>query len=609
MLLDRCDTSAALRLSHPPFDSPENRESDPGVVPETPVLSRKRRHNLFGRADLAYIYRRAKDLIIQHKLLRITRYEEQDGIRQLTICNLWRIERLPDASIRTLNFNLVTTSWEEVRSTNDWYQWPEMPFYPIEQTKSLGWWKDIIKGAIWKALIAAGYSGELKKKKGMKPGQMAYFLLNQYVGGTVYLDKFDAYGYPLTKETPGRLDPETMKAGARALRAAFFQHILDHEVLSAVLAINYRECGFRRYLQFARYRSGLLKVAAEHRNLLPLLPGINPDQWSRNDLFSRKLWVKDGRKSTAIDRYPVQPYPIQARKSGRLITDCDSILGPYVGSFDSAAVWRWLSKASSLIVRAWYMNHTSQFGYHSANYVIANMALANINAKAPVCAYVKLICNSYYLRDKDYAVSSQIQQLYRLYFAHAANLWKENGYAVVREWVKDVDQKSIIHDMLDWLEAEGFAQGFPNKRATWTSLLRRSDDWHRRIAIDCMEHELNGKTLEWVSLLPETVIDDIAFAPLTNSRALAVEGYELKHCIGNYVDMCNKGRYRAYSVLEPDGSRSTLGFSVQSRTATLDQHRGKHNGPISPAAKEAGRLFVEAYQQALREKKGGWQHG
>ncbi|MEX3606638.1 MAG: hypothetical protein VB142_11420 [Burkholderia sp.] len=65
-----------------------------------------------------------------------------------------------------------------------------------------------------------------------------------------------------------------------------------------MLAIDYRDSAFLRYLRYARLRPALVKVATEHRNLLPLLsPGITPEQWGRDDLFSRKLWVRDGRKS------------------------------------------------------------------------------------------------------------------------------------------------------------------------------------------------------------------------------------------------------------------------------------------------------------------------
>lgn len=599
MFLDRCGAIAdALRLSPPSFDFSACRESEPREVHEAPLTHRKRRRNAFGRSDLADTYRKAKDLIVEHKLFRIAQYEELGDVRQLTICNLWRIERLPDASIRTLEFRLLTGVWEEVRSLE---HWPEVPFYPIKKTQSLDWWRSVARQAVWKALVAAGYldlprfqteitdwkqdaNGYLvpppNAKKEMTKSSMAYRLITRYIGRQG--------GYNAKRKTydwkDGFLSPESMMAGARALRAAFFQHFLDRDVLSAMLAIDYHDSGFLRYLRYARLRPALVKVATEHRNLLPLLPGINPEQWGRDDLFSRKLWVRDGRKSTALDRRPIRFAKGQGFSQWQQRT-------PYQ-SFDVAAAWRWLSKASSVIVREWSGKN---------NTIIANLALANVSAKAPVYAYVWVLREAQRL-DR-YGVSPRIQQLLRLFLTHCAKLWKEKGYKEVRLWLRDNNQ-SRLSIMLDYLDAEGFAQGFPDKHSTWSALLRRCDDWHRRIAIERMEHELGSvQMLEWASLVPENIIDEIMFTPINDSRALAVEGYEMHHCVGQYAGWCHRGKYRVFSVKEPDGSRSTLGFEIRRRKVLWDQHMGKYNGPISPAALDAGKQLAGAYQQALEASK------
>ena len=111
-----------------------------------------------------------------------------------------------------------------------------------------------------------------------------------------------------------------MDSGARTLRAIWWDHFVDRDVLSALLGITWRQWTVAEYLKYARYRPALLKVAAEHRNLLPVLMEINPQQWGRDDLFSRKLWVRDGRKSTAhpgrpTDESPDRPF--RTRKNRR----------------------------------------------------------------------------------------------------------------------------------------------------------------------------------------------------------------------------------------------------------------------------------------------------
>ncbi|MEQ0866971.1 hypothetical protein, partial [Pseudomonas aeruginosa] len=166
---------------------------------EEPAVPRRARE-AFGRADLAKVYRQAKDLIITHKLFRLVRYAELEGVRQLTISNLWRIERFADGAIRILEHDLAHDAWVEVE---DLAGWPEVPFFPVRETRTLDWWREIARKAIWKALNAAGYAelpqhrrlvtrwvevkgspfpvpapGQLE----MSPARMAYRLLERYIG-------------------------------------------------------------------------------------------------------------------------------------------------------------------------------------------------------------------------------------------------------------------------------------------------------------------------------------------------------------------------------------------------------------------------------------------
>lgn len=60
------------------------------------------RSTLFGRKDLLEVYRRAKDFIIRYKLLRMCRFSDENGLKRLTICNLWRIERKTDGALRLM---------------------------------------------------------------------------------------------------------------------------------------------------------------------------------------------------------------------------------------------------------------------------------------------------------------------------------------------------------------------------------------------------------------------------------------------------------------------------------------------------------------------------
>ncbi|WP_020406884.1 PcfJ domain-containing protein [Hahella ganghwensis] len=595
-------TQVALNCGSTPKWIPESHEIRDLQIsvrleePEASSFVGKLRKNAFGREDLAECYRTAKDIIIRHNLFRICQYEEHDETRILTICNLWRIERMPDSSLLTFEYCLKSGLWLEVEKLEGW---PRVPFYPIKNTQSLDWWRSIVRQVIWKALSAAGFFSlknypeektwtldsagnpipAPRSRKTMSPNKMAYFLIKHYIGEQGAFNKkkkeFDWI--------PGWLDPESAKNGARSLRGAFFNYILDHEVLSAMLAIDYRDTCFLSYLRYARFRSGLLKVSTERRNLLPLLPGINPEQWGRNDLLSRNLWVKDGRKTTPLDRSPVR---IQNGKGA------NRRIPTHYQSFEVAAAWRWLSNASSVIVREW--------AGRKDNTIITNIALANICSKAPVYAYVQIIRLA--RRLQRYGVSERMQLLLRLFFDYSAKLWKKKGYTAVRIWLRD-SSHSTFRDLLDYLEAEGFEEGVLNKRSTWKALIRRSDDWHQRIAIQRMEDALSGLTvLKWGSLINETMIDKVLFVPLNCSKSLAVEGYELDHCVGDYAELCYQGRYRVFSVQEPDGKRSTLGIEIEQSKASWDQHECKYREQPSVKALQAGYKLVEAYQNALNKK-------
>lgn len=225
---------------------------------------------------------------------------------------------------------------------------PAIPFAPIgKNTLSLSWGLSLCRDALQAALCAAGADSLPDGGENGVPSWVRQAIFRKYLGGDAWSrKKHKVY------KVHGLIAKTSMDSGARTLRAIWWNHFVDRDVLSALLGITWRQWTVAEYLKYARYRPALLKVAAEHRNLLPVLMEINPQQWGRDDLFSRKLWVRDGRKSTALDRRPVR-----------------SEDGDRIRSFESATSWRWLSRASSLIVREWAAVKN--------NAVIEDLALAN----------------------------------------------------------------------------------------------------------------------------------------------------------------------------------------------------------------------------------------
>lgn len=552
------------------------------------------RKNLFGRADLAEVYRRARDLLVKHGVFRMAQVtKDGEGASSLVICNLWRVDRSAQGGVKALEFDMATGQWAEVSKLDFW---PDVPLYPIQKAQTLDWWRDVARRVVWKALMAAGYgtlpqhitqvewgydettgrSKALSGKPEMTPRKMAYLLVQRYVGKSVGRTKAGK-----EKWRKGFLKPKVMIAGAKALRASIFDHVLEADLLSAILAIDYKLVTLCDYLRFALHRDAVLRVAKEHRNFLPLLPEITKEHWDRKDLFSRKLWIKDGRKRTLVD---------YARFSEGRVRGFQSL--------DSRAALRWLGKAQLTVVRRW----ASAGGGCKNAAVLENLSRANIGVKIPAIAWCHIVSASAGHRVAQLGVSELAQRLYRAFAVHCASMWKDKGFAALRTWLKG-DQSSI-GDVADWLVAEGIAQGFPDKHATWESMRRRCDDWHERVAIENVERSA-GENQTWESLLGEVVIGDVTFTPLNSVRDVAVEGYRQHHCVGNYAYDCVEGHYRVYTAVEPDGTRSTLGLWFdRSGRWVVEQHRGKYNGSVSVEATKAGKELVSRYQQAHLKRVG-----
>lgn len=505
----------------------------------------------------------ARWYIKHYKILRVAHFEETNGIKRLTICHTWRIERYPDHRIRLYRFDIQKKIWHE-RDTL--LNWPTIPLH----SAGLNWVYDLVDTACGWALVAAR------------------FTLPNLCHGEKMPDRYTF------RDFSDICIPGTYESGARALRSLLWQHFINREILSAVVVMYGVPGDLVRYLHHAQYRDSLLKVAKERRNLLPLLRLIYPQSWGRDNLFAKQLWYRNGRAYTALDRYP---YKLGKRESGAIRINGVGQMVRHHLSFADARCWNWLRRASPSVVRAWVDN-----GAHPE--IITLLADADNHQRIPARAWLQLLDSSRNFDCKpEHAV--QMTRLVRLYLTECARIWRDDGFEAVKRWI--VHSRYIIHALLDWLYyGGGLAQGQPARNATWQSLLRRCDDWHRYIAHEQLQARIAaGEKIRWESALPETVIDGIVFTPLNDGKALTLEGHEMDHCIASYMDSCRSENYRVYAVREPDGTRSTLGISIEEviedpgMRITLNQHYGLHNQPVSEAAARAGEKLVALYAQAL----------
>ncbi|WP_333689275.1 PcfJ domain-containing protein [Methylococcus capsulatus] len=89
------------------------------------------------------------------------------------------------------------------------------------------------------------------------------------------------------------------------------------------------------------------------------------------------------------------------------------------------------------------------------------------------------------------------------------------------------------------------------------------------------------RNLVWESDLAECEIGEYLIAPLTTSRQLRAEGRAMRHCVGNYDELCHKGRARVFSIRDSLGNRiATASLIWRDDYWHLEQIKGPQNAEV-----------------------------
>ncbi len=561
--------SDALRLSPRLPDSRLAREQEDAVLAQGDKAFR-------GDALLQATYRRAKELIQQYDLFLFKQVVQEPGATRLIICNLWRIEKAASGDVTLSERDLTTGDWQAVNEES-MSGWPLFRLWPMAKGRGAKYWRGVCRHVIERAVGAAArqcgvpVSWRAHGRRASRLQGVCEELVIHYPGYQTFRGELHK-----TVWINGALHPAGMVRAARALRAAFFDNIVDKRLFSVALAIEYREMDLHRYLKLALHQEAVLRVAKERRNLLPLLPCIDSAQWHRDDLFSKRWWVRGDRRSTIIDR-----------SSKR------------VESFLAPVQWRYLSKAPISVVATW----VSPTGANASHEVVGTLAEANVTVKTPVAAvrtYMALVYGELRaLPDHEVAV-----KLTRIYLQYSAKLWATDGYTAVRTWLRKAEGEA--NSIVDYLNFEGTARGLPLKNSTWASLLAQAKDWHERVRITAMQREeARSRAITWRSALPECEIDGYVFSPLTSAWMLANEGYGMHHCVGSYERECVGESSRIFAVRGPEEQRATLELRIRKDRCFVAQLRGAYNNTevvaSHPRMRQAAEVLAQRYFDASRQ--------
>lgn len=527
--------------------------------------------------DIAAVYTKAKEIIKQHKLLQICRVETTPQKISVIINNLWRIDRRLDERFKVSlhMFSLNSGKWVRNSQKNilwadsfsEYYReyegvnttifpWPVLSLLYFGE-EPLSKCNVTTTNAIKCALIAAGFQ-----------------TLPQF---NIYLHDADLYGMPTQKRPPcymadrilGQyiyhiISETSTGIGMRCLRKFLWEHIVDKELGSALTVMNPRSClsggrlSFERYLSCLPYAESILNISRENRNLLPLLPSIPKKYWGEQSLFSKAFWVENSQQ----------------------------VVKRRIPQFTTVAALRWLRKAPSSVVAAW-INHSP---YLHAGVVIENLSRANITCKVPAIVLASIVKITSRSCTKN--ICPQMQRLYRLYAIYCFKEWKKRGWKNFRYFMTDNYE---LLDTCDWLDAEGFRQGYPDKNATWESIQRRTMAWH--LIHNQVNEEEEEIIPDWNSLLEEMEIDGVKIIPLTSQEQLKAEGQDMHHCVREYAKDCHANQCRIFSLVAPTGERSTLSIEPSGKAWSVQQHRGVCNENVSEFIKNIGMKVAMLYSK------------
>jgi hypothetical protein len=91
----------------------------------------------------------------------------------------------------------------------------------------------------------------------------------------------------------------------------------------------------------------------------------------------------------------------------------------------------------------------------------------------------------------------------------------------------------------------------------------------------------------WQSPLQIQEMGDFCVVPLTSTKDLASEGWNMRHCVASYDVDCANGLYQVFSIRDLDGKRlATLGLRYDPNGWKLDQCLGLLNAEVTTSVVE-----------------------
>lgn len=166
---------------------------------------------------------------------------------------------------------------------------------------------------------------------------------------------------------------------------------------------------------------------------------------------------------------------------------------------------------------------------------------------------------------------------------------------------------------MDWLQRERApALARVPKNATWASIMRAQAAWHADLETRARiqreaDEQANREYLArrdattWTSALPACEVSGASVTPLVTGKELREEGARMHHCVGSYIDLCNRGTSRIFAIRHKDENATLELVDAGKNAWRIRQVFGPANQEVSKPVAAIAKTVAKMYQVAARE--------
>lgn len=526
----------------------------------------------FGNSKKFEIYKKTKDFVVNNKVLRLYKKEiNEDGDITIILCNMYKLVKLSSASeIKVLRYLIKEEEWKDVdihtfHLLKDIMLLPVSSYYAGERA-----WNPILNWVIKDILQQYGWGKSLDQEHGLSKEKIFGFLKSRYAGSIKSQSNTKSKKqYMPAKITTGIVSRAQWKQASRAMIKNIWLELIDKDILKAMCSmLGYKEqISLYKYIMYCAEGKHLVKHHKERKNLTPILAYIPLEHWKRDDIFSQKLWARNHRATTVIDRMKTKS----------------------IRSFRKKSQQKWVFSRSHAVISKIF-----QLGWYNAAEMLADMKIQN---DLPYHIYNKLLHITDRLLKERRFKNDQIEIIVKSYLKNVIERRKTEGKTQTNSYMRTSENE--IQQLIDWLNFEGLDQGFPQKNSTWNSLITRSDDWHLRVI--SMQRTNN---LVWTSLISEYETKDYLIKPLVSSIELVQEGHKQHHCVGGYDYYCYEGGYRVFHIVDKkSGKKYTLGIINRGKSWNVQQVYGYGNTDSPKEIHDLSNFIAREYTNINNQNK------